>query len=549
MAGKTVNATKLNVFETSSFNGGIAPFESKGPSGSFKMGYNLDPRKRVDSISSGQDLTDIGNLFSTSASISPSASRSPSSSPSPSYSASQSPSSSPSPSGQGTSSPSPSSSLSPSASTSPSSSVSPSSSPSPSPALGNSVFSDLIRFFVNASDGNVYGFGNTGKVYKITPELACYQVFDIGQEIKGAYEKPSSSGNTYLVFATNTNLHHKLIPGLSNWQDVDKTLPDWPKTNLSSQDWHTMTQVGGDVLIADGSRLAFVGYDDSYTNEALDLIPGNIVKTLLERVGFAIIGTYRAAAPNEGINAAIDSEVPLAQVGTKGMIVYSNLTDTVPVRQIPGGGQANPGGVANEVTQANFFQWQQTALSWINKQVIGNMALFGIYNNTEGKGGIYSYGRRDKDYPFILNLEYSLNVNEIGALTNIWGLTFASYRDGVTFGVKVTDVNNKAVGRYDAPDFKAPVKKISSHTTWGLVQLFMSPIVSGQSVEYWYRFNKTGSFIQAKTTDGQTAFSTVGGNLAMFSIQGLGEIYEHYIVLNPIGNVSPEVYRDRVYFL
>ena len=456
----------MALYEITNFNGGISDFEDRGVKGAFKFGSGLNIRKIRDTLSCAQALMDIGTVTdSPSPSISPSASISPSSIASHSPSRSPSPSSSPSPSPKSPSSSlSPSASRSPSASASPSASVSPSSSgsPSPSPSGGvASVFEDLIIEFVKASDGNVYGFGHTGKIYKINSDLYAVRVYNGIERITGAAEKPSYGGKTYLTWAGLTTLHIKELPGLSNWNDVDiPSLPGgFPKNNLTQADFHTMEVVGGDVMIANASFLAMLAYDDSYTNEALDLIPGNLAKTIVERNGRAVIGTYKAGDPNKGVNGAIDSEVPLAQVGDDGEIFYADFSNSMPVKRFPGGGRVNPGGVCNLIDPVEFFDWQTTALSWIDKQSVGNLSMWGVFNADSGKGGIYSYGRKDKNHPFVMNLDYLLDVDEIGAICSVDGLIFASYKDGNSFGVKVVDSNTKAQGVYEGLDFKAPVKK------------------------------------------------------------------------------------------
>lgn len=368
----------------------------------------------------------------------------------------------------------------------------------------------------------------------------------MGQAIKGAWEWPSVSGKTYLYFATNTNLHRKEIPGNSNWNDVN--VGDWPKTNLTAAESHMMREAGGSLIIANGPYLALVGYDESYTNQALDLIPGNLAKTIVERNGRTIVGTYRAGSPEKGVNAAIDSEYPLVQIGENGEIFYANMSDSVPVKRFPGGGRVNPGGVANQIEQVNVFEWEQNALSWIDKQEIGNLSLWGVYDAESGKGGVYSYGRKNKNHPYVLNLEYALDVDEIGAIISTQDTTLISYRDGSDFGVMAVDLNNKAQGVYEGLDFKAPVKQPSNITNWKQAELFMSPLPTGASVEFWYRVNKTGDFIQAKTADGSTSYTIAGGMKASFVIGVEGEIFEPRVVLNPSGNDTPEIFRIRTYF-
>lgn len=531
----------MAVFEIKQFNGGISDWSDKGIAGAFKFGANIDIRREIDSLTCTQALVDEGILDS----------RSPSSSVSPSLSISSSPSLSPSPSISPTPSPSSSVSASPSTtpsvsvSLSPSVSVSSSFSLSPSVSAGvTSVFKDTIRFFVKCSDGYTYGFGSTGYVYRRDRDAFWQTVYkDPNGEIKGAEEKPSSNGKTYLYFATDLVLKRKVIPGNSNWNDVETVAQ-----NLSSGYPHTMKQIGGALMIANGSKLAFVGYDNSYTNESVSLIPGNVAKTIVERNGRAIIGTYKAADPDSGINAAIDSEVPLAQVGNDGYIYYSNMSDSIPVKRFPGGGKCNPGGVANEIEEINFFEWEQDALSWIDKQTVGNLALFAIYNADSGKGGIYSLGRKNKNKPFVMNLEHQFDADELGALTVVDGTILVSYRDGSTFGVKAVDPDTKAEGIYEGLDLRSPVKKPVNITKWSTAECLLSPLPDGTSVSFYYRMNKTGDFVRARTADGETSFTTANAKKAVFSIQSEGEIFEPKLVLTPSFNVCPEVHRIRIYF-
>lgn len=531
----------MAVYIVDKFEGGIASFNNRGVEGSFKMGKNLDIRKETDSLTCNQVLVDEGlyGSKSPSLSVSPSASisASPSVSPSTSVSNTASPTASPSASPSTT----PSVSISSSPSNTPSSSVS--KSPSPSAGL-DTVFEDLIHFFVKSSDGYTYGFGNAGCIYRRDSDAFWQRVYkDTNGEIKGAEEKPSDSGKIYLYWATNTKLMRKPLPGLSNWNDVEIVAQ-----NLQSQDWHTMKQINGALMICNGSYLAMVGYDDSYTNEALDLIPGNISKTLVERNGRTIIGTGRLLDSTKSINGAIDTEVPLIQAGDDGELYFADMNSSIPTKRFPGGGKVNPGGVCNEVEQVNLFEWEETALSWIDKQSVGNLALFAVYSADTGYGGIYSYGRKNKDKPFVLNLEYHFDTDELGAITTVNGTTIVSYKDGTDFGVKAVDQTTKATGTYEGLEYKSKIKKPVNITQWKYAEVFCEPIVSGTSIEYWYKLNKTGDFIQAKMEDGNTDFSNVNETKAVFLIGEEADIYEPKVILNPTGNTSPEVYFIKTYF-
>jgi hypothetical protein len=381
----------------------------------------------------------------------------------------------------------------------------------------------------------------------IDSSLNVTQVYDLHQPIKGACERASSSGKRYILFAEDTKLHQKELPGLSSWNDVD-AVAGWPKVNLTSATWHTMINVGGDALIANDSKIAMVGYDDSYTNEALDLIPGNIAKTMLERNGRLVTGTFKKGNEAKGTNAIIDSEVPLAQVGDSGQIMYADFVSRMPIKTLPGGGKVNPGGVANELSDITIFDWQSTALSWINKQAYGNLTYMGVYGATSGYNGIYSYGRREKNKPFVLNLEYLLDVDEIGAVCFVNGTLIASYQEGSGYGVKAVDSLNKATAMYNSLDFKAPQKLPINITKWTTAELFLYPLPAGCSIQFWYKTDKYGSFIQALTATGSSSFETEGGKKAVFAIGIDAQIFEHKIIIVPSGNNTPEIYRERIYF-
>lgn len=543
----------MGAYIIKSFRGGLSDYEDKGTPGSFKFGYNLDIRKKKDSLSCGQALIDEGiSQSSPSSSQSPSASTSPSASPSatPSPSASQSPSASPSSSPSPSTGESPSPSLSPSASASPSASPSPSSSgsPSPSPSAGlTTVFEDLIIKYIEGRDGYVYGLGNVGNIYRRDSDGYWTRLYlDPDGAIKGGEIWQTNEDGVvkdWLYFATDTLEKRKDLNGDDSWNDVETV------GNLTSDDNHTHAIAGGALVITNARLIAYVGYDGTFSNEATDLIPGNLAKTIVERNGRAIIGAVKSSTPSKGVNSAIDIEVPIAQVGNDGELLFSNMSDSVPITRFPGGGQTRPGGVCKDNIDAQFFEWEEGASSWIDKQSVGGLALFGVYNADTDMNGVYSFGRKRKNHPVVMNLEYKLEVDDIGAVINIDdGTTLVSYQDGTDFGVKATDPNNKATAVYEGTDFMFPNKKPQSITSTKQVKLTMDPLPSGTAVEFWYRMNKKGDFVQALTTEKAEQFTNASRTEAIFNLEAIGEIYEPRVVLVPNGNDTPEVHMIETFF-
>lgn len=462
----------MNSFLLKSFKGGHSDFEDKGISGSFKFGYGLDIRKDTDSLSCQQDLV----LDST------------------------------------------------------------------------SVVTGLVRWIIPCTDGNTYFFDNTGKIYKRTSAgVWSLSYTDADGAITGACEWFLSSGKTYLFWSTVTKIHCKEIAGSATWADVD-ALAGWPKTTLTSSTNHMMIQAVGSLQIANEDYIAMVGFDGSYSYQALNIFKKNYAKAMLERGNNLIVGAPSKGTTSESdliewdtssldyndrkvvkggaINAMIDTDIPLAQVGTNGDIYYSDLQNRLPLTTIRGGGYCNPSGVTND----------------------NGLALFGIYGNTLGYNGIYSYGRKKLNQDRTLNLEYYIgNCDEIGALCKSGSDIFVSYKYESNYYVKKVNTALKATAYYYSLDLKPP-QEINYMPVWDAVVLNMKPLPANTSVEVFYKLEKSGSFIQAKMEGGITSFTITGGQEAVFLIGEKAKIFELEIKLIPSINTTPEVYSAEVYF-
>lgn len=420
-------------------------------------------------------------------------------------------------------------------------------------AEGAGVIADLILFIVPASDGNTYLFGDTGKIYKRTSGgTITLEHTDTDGKIRGAAEWYNDEGKAFLYWATSTALNRKEIPGESDWSDVNEG--SFKKTNLTSTDWHTMGVANGSLMIANKDKLAMVGYDDSYTNEALLLFPGNVAKAILERINTVVVGTGRDGSaqeghlfaweqtalswlakkkiPTKGINAMIDTEVMLMQAGDEGGVYFSDMTNVLPSTTFPGGGTVNPGGVAS----------------------FNGLALFGVFGNGADNTGIYSYGRLRKNATFALNLEYPIAAEEIGSISVVGDTVLVGYKvlTGETTTYHFASVNSaaKQVAEYQTIDLKSPFK-MHARTLWKMLRLHTKDMPASTKIEAFYRLDKDESgdnhgWIAAKTQAGETEFTA--GKEAIFIIGSEGDIIEVKLVLTPSGNNSPEVYKIDVIF-
>jgi hypothetical protein len=304
-------------------------------------------------------------------------------------------------------------------------------------------------------------------------------------------------------------------------------------------------------MIANGNKLALVGYDDSYTTEAVRLFPDDVAKAIIDRDERVVAGTYkrnslergtlfswnqealnfiqRKPVPVKGINALVDSEAMLMQAGPNGGVFYSDFYDNMiplPLITFPGGGQVNPDGV----------------------DVDEGLALFGVYGGTHDDvvSGVYTLGRKLKNGPFVPNLDYPLDCDEIGSVKNIGSDILISYKDGSTYGVKRVDTANKAQAIYSSLDLIAP-RQSQEQVIWDAVVLPTKEMPEDTAIELWYRVDKQGEFVQAKMT-GEVAQFTEGKE-AVFLIGAEGKIFEYRTILIPNGNETPEIYFPQyVYF-
>jgi len=428
-----------------------------------------------------------------------------------------------------------------------------------------STVTDLINFFVPASDGNLYGFGDTGKIYQRTPGGAWSLIYtDAGGAILGAaeFEHNDGSGNyvPYLVWATQTKLRKAKLSNISG------TVTDAGNFAKGiSGDWHTMAPVQGVLEIADGDRLAMLDYEAAFNASALRLPTALKIQTLIEQGDQAVIGAIERAKSQKGwaftwertadswgmkkgisgrgVNAIIFFESGMAVMSGNGTLKYWDLVNLIPLKNFPGGGTVQPGGV-DEYKEVPHF---------------------GIYGGT--KNGLYSYGRSDKNGVYSLNLDYLLSpvlaaggaefdldaieekmadaALKIGAVSTYNGTPFVSWKDGDTYGVDTIDPDNKMPAVFESLEFNAGHPETDK--MWRYIKAVANNIPEGTEVRFKYKTNQDTDWQETKRDDNVEILAP-GEKAAVFSTEGQGEIYQVRVELIPAGNVAPEVQSINNYF-
>jgi len=420
-----------------------------------------------------------------------------------------------------------------------------------------------IYFQVNSSDGDTYLFG-TSKIWKQTSAGVLSLVYtDPDGQICGAAEWSHSNGLFYLFWATATKLKSKLITGgEADWSDVNDDIVvgsdtyTYPKTNLTSTLWHTMVVANGALNICNKDKMAFVGFDGSYTNESLQLLPGSVAKTVIDREDFVVIAagsntdaldaylyawqqgalTYlkKKKIPAKNINALIEGEVMLMQADTDGDIYFSDFVSFLPVTKFPSGGQVNPGGVL----------------------VYDKIAYFGVFGSDDAsKDGVYSYGRNKKNGIWGMNLEYPITCDEIGSLGIVNGVLQVAYKNGSNYYLYKIDSTTKQTFVYESLDLVAPLTSSPELSTWSSVKLILKKMPASTSLAVKYRMDKvednsnggdSNGWVSAMLEGSSASLSVTGTTQTEFLIGSVGEICEIQITGTPSGNNTPEVIRAEV---
>lgn len=420
---------------------------------------------------------------------------------------------------------------------------------------GGTTMTGLINVFVSASDGSTYAFSDRGSIFSRTGEgnwIFVYQ--DENGAIKGACEHEDSNGNNYLYWASGTSISRKPFPGVNSapdtatmrWTDVTM---NWKVEDIVDTFWKTMKMINGDLTICNGESLAQLSDAGAFDPSVMTIYPNNILTCLEERDDFVIMGSWnrdyldesylwssiagsenyiqKKKIPTKEVNALIYTELPLLQAGSEGQIYYSDFTNVIPITKIIGGGEVTPHGVTVE----------------------NNLALFGFYGGDYP--GLWSFGRKAKNRPQVLNYEYRL-VNEhsgtgstttIGAVINTGGIVLASWGatdlKGTYYGVDQVSSTMKADAIYEGLEFDGgkPYWKKSVNQ----IKVIMSPMEANTAISIKFKGDKETDWRYAFLGSESTTFSVTGATEAIFGIDKPMHIYEVGAELTPYNNNTPEI--------
>ncbi len=403
--------------------------------------------------------------------------------------------------------------------------------------ISGTTVTDLIIKIVPITATKAYGFGDAGNVYKIENDT----VTKIYTDSNGAILDAGYFYN-YLYWTTTAKLG-RCIETSADW-NTDAN-PNW-KT-LENADYHQIYIVpNSDVLcVANDRYIARLSSTEVWNAEAVDLYYGWIAKCLTLQRPNLLIGakdsekaemftwdlTSESYDPVEGWEEK-DIDAFLRGIGatyifTPDLLYWFKEGLVDQAKELP-----------TQVRHGAIDLWK------------GKM-MFGCIN------GVYSYHKRNKNYPMALNLEYTpspisiANFDsksiEIGAILGNGNNFYVAWKDGSTYGLDNIDWSNKAQAVYEGLEFDA--NRPFEDKWFRFIKIVTKPLPTDCSVKVKYKMSGASSWTETKMAENDAeSFADAGETKAIFQIEGQGEVYEVRVELYPNGNDTPEVVSINTYF-
>lgn len=322
---------------------------------------------------------------------------------------------------------------------------------------------DLVKAKVQCSDGNTYLFGSTnGKIWKRTSG-GTYSLEATASPASGsagivdAYEYQG-----YIYYAMENRLGRVAVGSPTSWAGRSD---NWATFTNGNATHHPMKEVNLVLYIGDANFVAQVDAG-TFSANALDIKEPLIIKSLGKLKTDLLIGTFVSTSiyrteilrwntwsvsysvsdeiPEVGVNSFldIDNQV-IVNAGLKGNLYQYDGFNLTPSKSIKGD---FPTGTTNQVEvfpNATFN--------------FAGLPLFGLSqaNGNGAKYGVYSFGRKNVNYPRVLNLEWLVSVGnetniKIGSITGVGDIFLVAWEDtdASTYGVDKLDLSNKFNGAY-----------------------------------------------------------------------------------------------------
>jgi len=374
-----------------------------------------------------------------------------------------------------------------------------------------STVDDLVKARVSCSDGNTYHFGSTnGKIWKRTSG-GTWSLEATAAPAAGAVGiLDAAEYQGYIYYAMQSRLGRWQIG--TAWSTRNDSWATFTNTDAS---WHPMKIVSLVLYIGDKNYVAQVDAG-TFSANALDIAAPLRIKSLGKMNTDLLIGTYVSdnvteteiirwntwsvsfstsdSIPEVGVNCFLDTDNNvIVNAGTKGNLYFYNGTSLEEYKTIKGVYTGSAKAYVHPNAKFNF----------------NGMPLFGLSNvsGNPTNQGVYSLARTNRNYPFVLNLEYAISTGnlsgvEIGSICQLSADQFlVGWKDttgGTTYGVDVLDLTAKATVAYFVT--RVIMADRTSLLNYGLVQSCYRLLPANTSIEVRKKVNADTVFSSAITS-------------------------------------------------
>jgi hypothetical protein len=347
-----------------------------------------------------------------------------------------------------------------------------------------SVITDFITASVPCSNGSTYLFGDTGKIYERSASATYTHVGTASPAAGAAGILAAEEYDGYVYYAMEQRLGRFLIP----IAEVAPTLQSsWATFGVGDTEYHPMRVLNLVLYIGDGHQVAQVD-SGTFSANALDIqeplrisalghidtdllcgttVGANIMKSQIVRWNtWSVSFSVSDPIPEVGVNCFIDSDnIVIVNCGTKGNFYIYDGAQLSLYKKLKGDFTLE--NKAKVLTNATFN--------------FNGMPLFGFskVNGSAALLGVYSIARTNRNYPYVLNLEYTISTGntaniEIGAIAPISAdQILVSWKDtnsGTSYGVDVLSLTAKATAYFTTRTFllnrKAVVTYGNAHAAY-----------------------------------------------------------------------------------
>jgi hypothetical protein len=407
-----------------------------------------------------------------------------------------------------------------------------------------SVIVDLPMFMASSGVNNdIYALGNLGNFYK-KASGAWTKLRTLG----GATGKGMGYFNEMVYYASGSNLG-TYNPATAAFNESYQALND--------ADWHPMCNFLDKIIVGNGQYLLSVDasgiinstqltLDNDYKVKSIDVVGGgNWLLIGTERTdgtdaklfmwdGFSTNYNDVVTIRENGINAILSSDaVVLVNAGVQGNLYQFSGSNLTSVKKIP-------------LIEKNLTAFLYPG-AVCNYQ--GN-PLFGISGGTSltCKRGVYSWTSAEKNYPKVLNLEYTPSHGNLTGTTRQIGSLFSEgenelyigWRSGTDYGIDLVDGSGTATtAEYQTLIYDADSPHLIKFFSDLKITLGRA-LRTSEKIDVYYDLDRSGTFTQI--TDATIDYSVDGAVVEKsIDIKVRAREIQLKLVFTLNGNTSPAI--------